>query len=84
MAATIQILDAGHEPFCPLLSHFLDLVHPRPWEEWMRLDMAWLKCAEAFVRIPGDSEGADIERDRAHEELIPCFNSVASFLEWAA
>lgn len=84
MAATIEILDAGHEPFCPLLTHFLDLTHPRPWEDWMRLDMAWLECAEAFVSIPGESLGADMEADRAAILGIPTFESVADFLEWVA
>ena len=81
MAATVKILDAGHEPFCPLLSFFLDLTHPRPWEDWMRLDLAWLKCAEAVVRIPGESKGADIEVSEI-SGTIPVFYSVEAFLEW--
>lgn len=81
MAATVEILDAGHEPFCPLLTHFMDLVHPRPWEDWMRLDLAWLRVAEAVVRIPGESEGADLETHYAYTHNIPVFFSVAEFLE---
>ena len=80
MAATVRILDAGHEPFCPLLTHFLDLVHPRPWKEWMRIDLAWLKCAEAFVRIPGESEGAGQEAHLAYTHNIPVYFSVEEFL----
>ena len=81
MAATVEILDAGHEPFCPLLTFFLDLTHPRPWEDWMRLDIAWLKVAEAFVSIPGESLGADMEHELAEQLGIPTFESVAEFLE---
>jgi len=83
MAATVEILDAGHEPFCPLLSFFLDLTYPRPWKDWMRMDLAWLKVAEAFVRISGPSVGADDERDIAAAHHIPTFYTVDAFLEWA-
>ena len=83
MAATVEILDAGHEPFCPLLSFFIDLTHPRPWEDWMRLDLAWLKVAEAVVRIPGESRGADEEWMFAVSREIPCFFTVSAFVEWA-
>ena len=78
--AATQILDAGHEPFCPLLSHFWDLIHPRPWEDWMRLDLAWLPFAEAVVRLPGESEGADTEADLARIHDIPVFEGVEAFL----
>jgi len=80
-AAMMRILDAGHEPFCPIVhSHFLDLMHPRPWEDWMRLDLAWLPFAEAVIRLPGKSEGADIEC-AAIAGTIPIFFSVEAFLE---
>lgn len=75
MKATIEILDAGHEPFCPLLSFFLDLTYPRPWEDWMRLDLAWLKVAEAVVRIYGESSGGDVETRLGTDLGIPVFYS---------
>ena len=79
--AATQVLDSGHEPFVPLLSHFWDLIYPRDWTEWMRLDMAWLPCAEALIRLPGYSEGADIEAHEARQNNIPVFKSVEAFLE---
>lgn len=79
--AMIQVLDAGHEPFCPIVhSHFLDLMYPRPWEDWMRLDLAWLDGAEAFIRLPGESAGAD-EEYRRIAGTIPIYFSVEAFLE---
>jgi len=81
MRAAIQLLDAGHEPFCPHLSHFLDLMEPRPWEEWMRLDMAWLPFADAIIRLQGDSAGADEEVRLAAELGIVVHSSVVDFLE---
>jgi len=89
MQATIQLLDAGHEPWCPTLFHFLDLAFPRPWENWMRLDLAWLPFAEAMVRLPGESEGADREIRLAQKHNIPIFDSVERCIdelrrEWIA
>ena len=83
LAVATQLLDAGHEPFCPLLSHFWDLMYPRPWHRWMEVDLAWLKVAEALVRIPGESVGADREVAVANRRGIPTFFSVEAFLEWA-
>ena len=75
-----QLLDAGHEPWCPILSHFWDLMYPRPWEDWMRIDLAWLRVAEAVVWRSGESVGTDEERALSKELGIPSYNSVEAFL----
>ena len=88
MRAMDQLIAAGHEPLCPLLTHFQDLAFPRPWSDWMRIDLAWLPFAEAVVRLPGKSKGADIETDafqavceRKQVKLgIAIFYSVEAFL----
>ena len=79
MKAMDDLIAAGHEPFLPILTHFQDLCHPRPWEDRMRVDLAWLRCAEAVVRLPGESKGADIECS-AVAGTIPIFFSVEAFL----
>jgi len=81
MKAMDTLIAAGHEPFLPILTHFQDLCHPRPWEDWMRIDLAWLPFAEAVVRLPGNSEGADQEVHFAYTHNIPIFFSVEAFLE---
>lgn len=78
--AMSDLLAAGHEPFCQHLSWFADLVGERPYEDWMRLDMAWLEVAEIFLRLPGVSPGADREEKRARELGIPVVGSVAQLL----
>jgi len=80
MRAMDQLIAAGHEPFLPILTHFQDLVYPRPWKDWMRVDLAWLPCAEAVVRLPGESAGANIEYTEAVRQGIPTFKSVEAFL----
>jgi len=82
MRAMDKLIAHGHEPFLPLLTHFQDLAFPRPWSDWMRVDLAWLPFAEAFVRLPGESEGADREMDLARERGIPVFQSVREFLQF--
>jgi len=73
-----RLLDAGHVPFIPHLAHFWHLVSPRPYEDWMQLDMAWIEVCEAMFRIPGESAGADREVARAKELGIPVFHDLNS------
>jgi len=80
MKAMDTLIAAGHEPFLPILTHFQDLAYPRPWEDWMRVDLAWLPFAEAVVRLPGESVGADMETAIAREDGIPVFDGVEAFL----
>ncbi|HUV62896.1 MAG TPA: DUF4406 domain-containing protein [Sedimentisphaerales bacterium] len=79
MKAMDQLIAAGHEPFCPLLTHFQDLAFPRPWSDWMRIDLAWLPFAEAVVRLPGNSEGADTEVVEAERRGVPVFYGIQEF-----
>lgn len=77
------LLSAGHAPYCPHLTHFQDLLFPRPWEVWMRLDEAWLLQCEAVFRLPGESRGADRECALAERHGIPVFTDRRELLEWA-
>ena len=79
--AADALANAGHHPFCPLLTHLWHIVHPRTWEDWIRIDLAWLDVAEAVVRLPGASKGADLEVMRASELGLPVHHGVAAFLK---
>jgi hypothetical protein len=76
-----QVMDLGHSPFIPHLSHFVELKYPRAWERWMEVDEDFLSICEALIRIPGESKGADREVKMAMALGIPVFNSVADFAE---
>ena len=76
-----KLMSMGHTPFLPLLSHFQHLCFPRPYEDWMRVDLEWLYCCDALLRLDGESEGADREVEEAEAasmdiyyslEQIPC------------
>ena len=80
MAVAGALLDVGHAPYVPHLSHFLHLHQQRSYEDWMTLDLAYLAVCEALIRIPGFSPGADREVAEAERLRIPVYSSVEEFL----
>jgi hypothetical protein len=73
MAAAHVVLDAGLPVYCPLLTHFLHMQSPRSYEDWMALDLAWLRRCDALIRLPGDSPGADREVEEAKRLGLPVY-----------
>ena len=55
------IMDMGAAPFNPLFSHQADRVQPRPYREWMELDLQILGTCDAAFRVQGSSRGCDEE-----------------------
>jgi len=86
------IAKAGHAPMVPHFTHIWDKRHPHPWEFWMQLDLAWIQpgVIDVVFRLHGESEGADIECERAALHQIPVvttldqLNEVREQLETAA
>jgi hypothetical protein len=57
-----RLLDTGEVlPVCPLWSHFQHILMPRPYEDWLRYDLALLHRYDFIIRIRGESSGADRE-----------------------
>ena len=75
-----DLLDAGHAPYVPHLTHFWHLLKPREYEDWLRLDLLWLEQCEAVLRLPGESPGADREVARARELGLPVYCCPAPLL----
>ncbi len=79
IAAGNELLDAGYAPLVPHLSHYWHTHHtPRAYEDWMRIDLAWITAADAVLRLPGASPGADREVVLAAELGIPIYASVTA------
>jgi hypothetical protein len=76
MAATRELVRLGYAPFCPHLSHFVDLTDALGYDNWLDVDLAWVVCADAVLRLPGTSNGADMETARAKECGIPVYGSI--------
>lgn len=51
--------------------------------DWLDTDLAWVGVAEAVLRLPGESTGADVETAHARALGIPVFDSVEAVVAWA-
>ena len=71
-----DLIEAGFAPFCPHLTHFLHMNHHQPYDKWLDIDRMYLEVCDAVLRIPGESNGADLEVKKAKELGIPVFYSL--------
>lgn len=65
------VMDLGHHVYVPHLSHFLHMIRPRHYGEWMRMDLAMVEKCDVVWRIPGFSPGGDQEVAHAQSLGIP-------------
>lgn len=79
--AANQLADLGFAPFVPHATHFWHMLFPRPYEFWLHLDNQFLPCCEAVIRLPGPSNGADKEVQRAQELNIPVFTELDALVK---
>lgn len=75
-----KLIDIGFAPFCPHLTHFLHMHKPQAYEKWLEIDAVFLKTCDAVLRIPGESNGADLEVKLALELSIPVFYKIDDLL----
>jgi len=80
--ASNDLINEGFIPFCPLLTHFQHMVHPQPYETWMKIDIEWLSVCHALLRLPGKSYGAEKEVEFARENEIPVFYTIEQLKEY--
>jgi len=52
-------------------------------DDWIGVDLPWVIMADAVVRLPGESSGADIETGCARDHGVPVFDSVEACVAWA-
>lgn len=71
-----ELISRGFSPFVPLLFHFQHMVHPRPYTDWISMDLDWVEVCDVVLRLPGESEGADNEVKHAIEQNIPVYYSL--------
>lgn len=74
--ASSELISIGLAPFCPHLSHYVDIIHPHSWQQWMDIDIEFLSNCDIVLRLPGESKGADLEVDTANKIGIPIFYSI--------
>ena len=71
-----ELMTLGFAPFAPLYSHFQHMAHPRPYQDWIDIDLEWVPVCNALLRLERDSSGADGEVEFAKENNIPVFYSI--------
>ena len=71
-----QLLKAGYAPFVPHYSHYWNLMYKNSYQDWLDYDRCWLLVSDAILRLPGGSEGADMEVQWALVAGIPVYYSV--------
>jgi hypothetical protein len=77
-----ELIGKGFCPFVPLLSHFQHMIHPRPYQDWVKLDMEWIEWCDCILRLPGESSGADNEVKLAQSLNIPIFHTIKELYDY--
>jgi hypothetical protein len=72
----------GMAVFNPILTIRMPGAWEIPHETWMENDLPWVECADAVLRLPGESVGADAECRHAMECEIPVFNDYEDLLHY--
>lgn len=83
--AWMLLADAGFAPYCPHLTHFIDLCCPQDGDAlWMEQDLEWLSACHALLLLPGPPMGPDSNRrrevDHATELGFPVFTDEPTLL----
>ena len=78
---TDELMTLGFVPYTPLYSHFQHMAHPRPYQDWIDLDLEWIPACDCLLRLPGESSGADNEVKLARKLGKPIFYSIKELVE---
>ena len=81
--AGLELIQVGFAPLIPHLTGYADPDDKLGREAWLEVCHAWVKAADALLRIPGDSPGADMEEAWAKEAGVPIFTEIASLVKWS-
>jgi hypothetical protein len=71
MDAYDKLIDRGMAPYCPHVTMFHHLIRHRDPQEWIGIDLEWLRVCDIVLRLPGESAGADVEVAFANDLNIP-------------
>jgi len=70
------LMAAGFAVLNPMLSMRLPGVFAIPHDTWIANDLPWVALADAVLRLPGESLGADIECEHALIHGVPIFHGI--------
>ena len=97
MEAFDQLLSLGVVPIAPLYSHFQHIFLPRPYQDWIDLDLELIQRCDACLRLTAShqyadgttyeqsqSSGADGEVAEFKRLGKPYFYSLQGVVKWLA
>lgn len=68
-----------------VLNPMLSMKMPGAWDidhvAWIDNDLPWVSAADAVLRLPGESTGADVETAHAMAHGVPVFTSAFDLIE---
>jgi hypothetical protein len=95
MEAVDKLLSMGVVPIAPLYSHFQHMFRPRPYQDWINLDLEIVQRCDACLRLTAshefangtayfqwESSGADGEVSEFIRRGKPVFLSIQDVAEW--
>jgi len=71
------LIAAGFAVLNPMLTIRLPGAFDIDHDAWLANDLPWVAAADAVLRLPGKSKGADIECQHATIHSVPVFHDVA-------
>lgn len=76
------LMKRGYYPFIPHLTAVWEIAASEDfaYEDWLRLDFESVGMADALLRLPGDSRGADREVAEAKRLGIPVYYSIETLM----
>jgi len=80
--AMAELMELGYAPLNPMLSMKSGYANDFPWQTWIDGCLAWVQVADAILRLPGESRGAEIECAAAVNCGIPVFTEIAQLELW--
>jgi hypothetical protein len=84
--AAVLLVKAGYAPFVPQLTCYMGGDVPTvggvdgiSHGDWLATDLPWVAVADALLRLPGESVGADMEVNAALKLSIPVYYGLDDF-----
>lgn len=77
-----ELISLGFAPFVPLYSHFQHMAHPRPYGDWLKLDLEWLSVCDCLLAFLVNRKAPDSEVEFAKLCGMPVFYSLEELIKW--
>lgn len=87
MHNAIKLADKLMDICVPLVPHLTGIWHmisPKPYEQWLALDLAHMARCDVVFRFGGQSSGADAEVAKAQANNQPVVFSEGELRDWVA